>query len=198
VFLGLATYLHQVQEGIVSGARAQALMDSDKPARPIAEVTQAVRAMKLVTVEIDTKVKVERGESSWRGDVQASVEVPVRLSYGTDLSKMEMDAISYSPLLGTHGSYIIRIPHATRLSTEVYSEKEAPLVQTGWLRLRSRAGEYYLSQARKDVNDQARELVLLPEDAAKVEKTTKEQVGALLKTIVGEKAAVSVAFKDEP
>jgi hypothetical protein len=124
------------------------------------------------------------------------VEVPVRLSYGTDLSKMEMDAITYSPLLGEHGSYIVRIPHPARIATEVYSEKEAPLVQTGWLRLRSRAGEYYLSQARRDVNDQARELVLLPEDAAKVERATKDQVGALLRTIVGEKAAVSVAFKD--
>jgi hypothetical protein len=198
VFVGLAAYLHQVEDGLVSAARAQALMDSDKPARPLAEVTQAVRAMKLVTVEIDTKVKVERGDSSWRGDVQATLEVPVRLHYGTDLSKMEMDAIAFSPLLGEHGLYTIRIPHPTRLATEVFSEKEAPLVQTGWLRLRSRAGEYYLGQARKDVNDQARELVLLPEDTSKVERTTKEQVAALIRTVVGEKASVSVVFRDEP
>jgi hypothetical protein len=199
VFGGLAAYLHQLQEGIVSAAKAQALLDADKPARPLAEVTQAVRAMKLVTVEIDTKVTVERGDSSWRGNVQATVEVPVRLSYGTDLSKLEMDAITFSTLLGEgRGGYIVRISHPTRIATEVFSEKEAPLVSTGWLRLRSRAGEYYLSQARRDLSDQARELVLLPEDAARVEKTTKEQVGAMVRSIVGAKASVEVTFKDEP
>src|SRR4051794_34935673 len=95
VFLGLAGYLHQVQDGIVSAARAQALLDADKPSRPLAEITQAVRALKLVTVEIDTKVKIERGDSSWRGDVEATLEVPVRLSYGTDLSKMEVDSVAF-------------------------------------------------------------------------------------------------------
>jgi hypothetical protein len=198
VFVGLAAYLHAVQDGIISAARAQAMLDADRPARPLAEVTQAVRAMKLVTVEIDTKVKIERGDSSWRGDVQASIELPVRLSYGTDLSKMETDAVTFSELLGGRGGYIIRIPHATRIATEVFSEKEAPLVQTGWLRLRSRAGEYYLSQARRDASDQARELVLLPEDAARVEQCTKEQVAALVRSIVGQKADVQVVFKDEP
>src|SRR6266576_1728405 len=79
VFVGLAAYLRQVQQSVLEAARAQAEMDADKPPRPLAEVTQAVRAMKLITVEIDTKVKVERGDSSWRGDVQASVEAPVRL-----------------------------------------------------------------------------------------------------------------------
>ncbi len=199
VFGGLATYLHEMQEGIVSAAKAQSLLDADKPARPLAEVTQAVRAMKLVTVEIDTKVKVERGDSSWRGNVQASVEVPVRLSYGTDLSKLEMDAITFSSLLGEgRGGYVVRINRPTRIATEVFSEKDAPLVSTGWLRLRSRAGEYYLSQARRDLSDQARELVLLPEDAERVEKTTKEQMAAMIRSIVGAKASVEVIFKDEP
>jgi hypothetical protein len=72
------------------------------------------------------------------------------------------------------------------------------VVSTGWLRRRPRAGEYYLSQARRDLSDQARELVLLPDDAARVEKTTKEQVGAMVRSIVGAKASVEVTFKDEP
>jgi hypothetical protein len=197
VFVGLAIYLHQVQEGIVAAARAQALLDADKPARPLAEVTQAVKALKLVTVEIDTKVKIERGDSSWRGDVQASIEVPVRLSYGTDLSKMETDSVTFTELLGARGSYVIRIPRPTRIATEVFSEKEAPLVRTGWLRLRSRAGEYYLSQARKDATDQARELVLLPEDAVKVEQGTQEQVASLVRSIVGARPDVKVVFKED-
>jgi len=194
---GLAWYLHGVEESVLQSAKAQAELDSDKPPRPLAEVTQAVRSLKLVTVEIDTKVKVERGDSSWRGDVQASIESPVRLSYGTDLSRMQADGVTYSPLLG-HGAYVIKVPRPTRISTEVFNAKANELVNTGWLRLRSRAGEYYLSQARKDVPEEARELVLLPEDAAKVEQVTKEQVTSLIKTIVGDKPDVLVLFGDAP
>jgi hypothetical protein len=197
VALGLGAYLHQLETGLVSQARAQAMLDANNPPRPVADVTRAVRAMKLVTVEIDTKVKVERSNTSWRGDVSASIEVPVRLSYGTDLSKMDVDSIKWTELLGRKGSYIVRIPRPTRIATEVFSEREAPLVQTGWLRLRSRAGEYILSQARKDASDEARELVLLPEDAAKVEQVTKEQVGKLMKAVVGEDAEVEVVFSKE-
>jgi hypothetical protein len=193
VFAGLAAYLHQVQDSMLQAARAQTAMDADKPPRPLAEVTQAVRALKLITVEIDTKVKVERGDSSWRGDVQASIEAPVRLSYGTDLSKMDVDGVTYSPLLG-RGSYVVKVPRPTRIATEVFNAKENELVRIGWLRLRSRAGEYYLGQARRDLPDEARELVLLPEDTAKVERVTKEQVEALVKAIVGDRADVTVVF----
>jgi hypothetical protein len=79
----------------------------------------------------------------------------------------------------------------------VFSEREAPQVQAGWLRLRSMAGEYYLSQARKDASDEARELVLLPQDAAKVEEVTREQVGALVRSIVGKDAEVEVVYKKD-
>jgi len=198
VAVGLAAYLHRLQSSLVSAAKAQAALDSSRPPRPIAEVAEAVRSMKLVTVEIDTKVKVERSETSWRGNVFAAIEVPVRLSYGTDLSKMNVDSLAWSSLLGMgsgKGAYVVRIPRPTRIATEVFSEREAPQVQAGWLRLRSMAGEYYLSQARKDATDEARELVLLPQDAAKVEQVTREQVAALVKSIVGKDADVQVVYQ---
>src|SRR4051812_2070604 len=194
VMVALAAYLHQVQETILSQARAQAILDASKPTRPLAEVTQAVRSMKLITVEIDTKVKVERGDVSWRGDVVASVESPVRLSYGTDLSTMDVDAVTFSSLMGGHGSYIVKVPRPTRIATELFNQDDSAAVRTGWLRLRSRAGEYYLSQARKDLPGEARDLVLLPEDAAKVEAVTKQQVAAMVKSIVGQDADIVVVF----
>lgn len=199
VFGGLAWFMRDMERGVVAAALADARLNAN-PVRPIAEVTQAVRSMKLVTVEIDTKVKVERGDVSWRGDVLASIEVPVRISYGTDLSKIDVDAVTFSQLLGTplsSGGYVVNIPGPTRIATEVFNEADSALVQTGWLRLRSRAGEYYLGQARRSAADEARDLVLLPEDAERVDRVTKEQVRALVQSIVGDKAEVVVVVADD-
>jgi hypothetical protein len=196
VALGLGAYLHSLQTSLISSARAQAMLDASRPPRAVAEVAQAVRAMKLVTVEIDTKVKVERSDVSWRGDVAVAVEAPVRLSYGTDLSRMSVDGVKFAGLLGGRASYVVRVPRPTRIATEVFHETTDPLVQLGWLRMRSRAGEYYLSQARKDLPEEARDLVLLPQDAAKVEQVTREQVARLVQAIVGDEASVRVEFEE--
>jgi hypothetical protein len=186
-----ALFLRETEASIL----AESSVNAQRPTRPIADVTQAVRAMKLVTVEIDTKVKVERGETSWRGDVAATVEVPVRISYGTDLSGLDASRVGFSEL---GQAYVVRIPKPTRVATEVFSEKEALLVKVGWLRLRSRAGEYYLGLARRDSSSVAREVELLPHDAEKVERITLEQVRDLVSKIVGKDAAVIVRFESTP
>jgi len=170
--------------------------------RPVAEVASALRSLRLVTVEIDTSVSVEKSDFSWRGDVSAKVTVPVRLSFGTDLSAMSVTSIAHSALLGAGplggpaGGYIVRVPRPTRIATEVFSEKEKAEVQAGGLRLRSRAGEYYLGLARRDAGPAARELVLLPQDAARVEQVTREQVEALVRTITGDATPVQVVFEE--
>lgn len=194
LFAGLAIVMRQAQRTAVAAAEQA---DPVRPPRPVTEVASAVRAMKLVSVEIDTRVKVERGDESWRGDVMASVVVPVRLYYGTDLSKLSGDAVAFSPLIGA-GSYVVRIPPPTRIATEVFSEREQVEVSTGWLRLRSRAGEYYLGLARRDASDQARDLALLPADEERVERETKERVGQLVRSIVGERAKVEVVIAGGP
>jgi len=173
-----------------------ALRLDEQAQRPVAEVATALAAMKLISVEIDTSVTVERGDASWRGDVSAKVTVPVRLAYGTDLSKMTARSVAFSGLLPGGGAYVVRVPRPVRLATEVYSEREKAEVQAGGLRLRSRAGEYYLGLARRDAAPTARELVLLPEDAARVERVTREQVEKLVRTIAGPEAKVSVLLED--
>lgn len=187
---GLALFLRAEQERVTAEA---ASVNVNLAVRPIADVTRAVRSLKLVTVEIDTKVKVERGDTSWRGDVAASVEVPVRLSFGTDLSGLDVTRLAFSEVEDT---YAVRVPRPRRIATEVFGEKEALLVRVGWLRLRSRAGEYYLGLARRDAGSAARELELLPEDAAKVERLTSEQVAGLIRKVVGDRARVVVTFDD--
>lgn len=170
--------------------------------RPVAEVASALRTLRLIAVEIDTSVTVEKSDFSWRGDVSAKVTVPVRISFGTDLSSMSVTSISHSSLLGTgprggpSAGYVVRVPRPTRIATEVFSEQEKAEVEAGGLRLRSRAGEYYLGLARRDAGPAARELVLLPADAAKVEDVTREQVEKLVRTITGEATPVRVIFEE--
>lgn len=194
VFGGLAAFM-RAQQALVVPARV------DNPApRPIAAVTSALRSMKLVTVELDTTVSVERGDTSWRGDVSAKLTVPVRLSYGTDLSKMTAESIGFSSLapgqLGSLGYYVVRVPRPSRIATQTFSEQEQAEVHAGGMRLRTRAGEYYLGLARRDASPAARDLGLDPEDAIKVEETTREQVEQLVRTIVGKDAGVRVVFED--
>lgn len=191
VFGLLAGWMRGQQREAVESAQAAARLSALEPSKPIAQVTAAVAAMKLVTVEIDTKVRVQRGEASWRGDVVATVEYPVRLSYGVDLSKLSVADGAFSPL---SGMYIIRVPRPMRIATEIQSERMLPEVKTGWLRLRSMAGEYYVSQARKDAPRVAADLELLPQDALEVERRSIEQVEKLVKAIVGEGARVHVRF----
>jgi hypothetical protein len=163
--------------------------------RPLAEVATALRAMKLVTVEIDTSVTVERRDASWRGDVAARVTVPVRLSYGTDLSAITAEGVAFSPV---GGAYVVRVPPPQRIATEVFGEKEKIEVEAGGLRLRSRAGEYYLGLARQGTSEAARELVLLEDDARRVREVTRQQVERLIRSIVGDRALVRVLFSEGP
>jgi hypothetical protein len=194
--------LASFQKSLESGALHRANIDERAGAGPesrIVEVTQAVKERKLVTVSIDTRVKVEAKDSSWRGDVAAVVEVPVKLLYGTDLSRLDGGStgsggtIAFNPLTG---AYIVRVPMPERIATEVYSTEEKAEVSTGWMRLRSRAGEYYRGMARKQVADQAREMRLSNDDAAKVREATRERVEALVKRLVGEEKEVVVRVEE--
>lgn len=194
VFVGLALWVRSSEK--LALQRASASFVSEPVTRPPAEVTSALRAMKLVTVEIDTLVRVERGDTSWRGDVLASVEVPVRLHFGVDLSTLRADSVAKSPVPGV--GYTVRIPRPTRLSAEIFTDREKHHVEAGWMRLRSQAGEYHLSQARKDAPMEARRLTLLPGDAARVEQVTREQVERLVRSVVGESVPVRIIFEDGP
>ena len=176
----LAWYLRDLEHRVIAQAWVNE-STGDSP-RPIAEVASAVRQLKLVTVEINTSVEVESSDTSWRGDASAKVKVPVKLFYGTDLSQMKIDAISLSPLTG---AYIVRVPKPHRISTEVFGGDEQADVNVGWARMRSRAGEFHLGQARKSVSDQARKMVLSQEDAKKVAEATREQVSKLIASVVG-------------
>ncbi len=190
LFVALAGYMRWTQQGVISAMKATDV-DALAPARPVADVSRAVRAMKLVTVELDSVVSVSTKDESWLGDVLAEITVPVTLYYGTDLSRARVDVVSAGPL-GTR--YDIRIPEPRRIATEIYGEREKADVTAGWLRFKSIAGERYLGLARKMVSDQARRMVLRPDDAQLVRDQTKERIHELVQAVVGERVTINVEF----
>lgn len=194
LFVALAVVLREGQVRAVEAVRQNQELQGATPPKDVGEVSRALASMKLVTVEVETKVKVRRGEESWRGDVLAEVEAPVKLLFGTDLSRMKVSGAAWSPVTG---AYVVRVPRPERIGTEVYGEMEKTDVQTGWARMRSRAGEYYLGQARRDVSKAAREMTLRAEDARRVEDSTRERVAAMVRSIVGERIDVVVVLEDD-
>jgi hypothetical protein len=192
VFVALAVSMRAMERRVVAHARVdESLTDAGK-ARPLAEVARKIAEMKLVTVEVDSKVTAETSHESWRGDVGAKVEAPVKLLYGADLSKLRLGGLTASPV----GGLLVRIPTPERIATEVCGDSESIGVNLGWMRLRSRAGEYYVGLARHDLYQRARELTLSEEDAVFVRKTTREQTEQLVKKIVGERTPVTVVYED--
>lgn len=181
------------QRSMEAAVRKRVLVNdsSTEPPRPLADVATAVKAMKLVTVEIETEVTATMEDESWRGDISAKVTAPARLSYGTDLSQLDVQSVGFSPVTR---SYVLRIPRPTRIATEVWSDRERLEVSTGWLRLRSRAGEFYLGLARKNLAERARAMELREEDAEKVARVTLEQVETLAKKFIGDDAKVIVEY----
>jgi hypothetical protein len=191
LFCGLAIYLKHQERVAASGTGLTDLTAEGKP-RPLAEVAQALRQAKLVTVEIQTRVNSGAQHESWRGDVSANVDAPVRLLYGVDLSRMTTARLGFSPAAR---AYIVRIPPPERIATEVCTE-EGLKVDVGWMRLRTRSGEYYLGLARRDLYERAREMTLSPEDARIVRERTLEQVTGILRKLVGDSARVQVAYDE--
>lgn len=195
-FVALSLYLRNAQR-IAIGSSTQSLDSSISPPIPSEDVAAALVAMKLITVEIDTSVTVQRGDRNWRGSIQATVNVPVRLRYGTDLSRLTSKQIVFSPIAEDRsGLLVIEIPKPTLLGTEIFAENEHVEVDAAGLRFRSMSGEYYLGLARRDVAEAARALKLTAADAEKVEAMTRQQMNALVSRIAGDTVHVIVRFAE--
>lgn len=192
LFLALAGLMRWMQAEGVRGvlSRGGAAGGGEPP--PVAQVQRAVEAMQLVTIRLDTAVSVSAKDVSWRGDVVASVRVPVSLFYGVDLARARVDEYD----VGVSRGMLVRVPAPVRLATELYQMTEEAEVQTGWLRWRSLSGEAMLGLARKSVGDEARRMVLTPEDQQRVLDESRERIERLVKVFVGPRAAVRVEFDE--
>lgn len=208
VFLGVRASLREGERAVrEQSARVTEPARIPGPA-PIGEIARSLRAMKLVTVEIQTQVESVRVDGSWRGDVAASVVAPARLLYGCDLSGIAgpvskdgaENARGRAVLLPNMltGGYTLRVPRPMRIATEVEGDRESAKVDVGWGRFRDVAGEYQLGLARAGLYPMARSLRLSDQQAAEVEQTTREQLVALVRGLsgLGSAARVQVEFFD--
>jgi hypothetical protein len=172
-------------------AESREMARAGKPI-PIPEIARSLRAMKLVTVEVETAVTSRRVDESWRGNVAASVVAPVRLLYGCDLSGIgdeqegkagRASAWLRPDVLG--GGYTLRVPRPARIATEVEGEQGKSDVRVGWARFRDLAGEYQLGLARSGLYQQAR--LLRPTEAQRelIEQTTRDQLTRLVRAFAG-------------
>lgn len=159
-----------------------------------AHVLGSIRKLKLVTVELATHANSSSAEESWRGDVRATVDAPVKLHYGTDLSRLKAESLRVGPL---GNSWVITVPAPERVATEVFGEREQTDVRVGWMRSRAVAGEKHLGMARRDLYEAARRLAISQEQMERVRGQTREQVAQLMRSIVGPFAVVRVRFEDE-
>lgn len=164
------------------------------------EVRQRLQAMQLVTIVIDTKVTSSKVDESWRGDVRASVTTPVRLLFGTDLKDAAVSSLDLGPLVR---GYSVTLPVPRRLGTELATSQEEKDVSVGWLRFRTRAGEYVLGEARRGLSDAADRLELSREEQREVREQTRLRVQELVRLIAGsggqsdDRLRIRVTFNDE-
>ncbi len=195
IFAGLAVMLHTQQEEVLSTTQLESHLDEEGQLRPLAEVVETTRALKLVTVIVNSRVRTKVKDERWRGSASAVVEAPVRYVYGVDLSGLDPDAIRMGKVLGM---YEITIPRPTRIAAEVDgSHPVEELVEVTGTRLKTVSGEYYLGLARKEIFDKARKSDLPEETMNEIYTTTREQVETLVRRFVGPTAQVRVKFKDQ-
>ena len=194
LFGGLAYLLHTQQQQLLSTTRIDSQLDEEGRLRPLADVIETTRALKLVTVIVNSRVRTKVRDERWRGSASAIVEAPVRYVYGVDLSGLEHDAIRAGKIMGL---YEITIPRPARIATELDgSHPVEEVVEVTGTRMKSVAGEYYLGLARKEIYESARKSELPPEKMDEIYAMTREQVETLLRRFVGPSAEVRVTYKD--
>lgn len=194
LFVALAGYLRLVEHGTLPALGGATDAGAAGSALPPITVDRLVQTSKLVTVELDAAVTAQATDESWRGNVDAKVTIPVRYSYGVDLSALEPGDIAYTKLLN---AYRVRVPAPRRLGIEIRPDAElGATVELGWARFRSRAGEHYLGVARRGLYTAAAKHRLDPQQREFVERATRQQLEALIHAIAGPDVGVTVSFAE--
>ena len=186
-----AVGLRMQQERVINSAMRES---GSQAVAMQANVVRHLRTCELVTSRIETTVRAQNNDDNWFGSVVATVEVPARLSYGVDLSKLESSRVVFSPIGGV---YSLRVPAPKRIATEVFTGQEKTGVELAGLRFRSMAGEEHLGVARARLHEQALKMRITGADLERVRESARAEIEGLVKRIVGESASVRVAFDDE-
>ncbi len=169
-----------------------------------AAVAAAARTMKLITVQVATKVRVEKNvDSILFGEGKTAVETPVVVNFGTDLSKLESKGVEVLGA-GEGARVLVRVPRPTCVGVSVIGDATTTSVEKSWRRLGWWSGDSQMKDAKLEAFNEANRLRMQPieksltqDDRKKVESMTREQMATLIKVIVGEGIDVEVRFEGE-
>jgi hypothetical protein len=192
VFIGLGLMTWAQQQRRLQAEPIEPPLDQQGRLRPLADVREAVRAMELVTMRIHGTVTKTVRDQRWRGTAEATIEAPVTYLYGVDLSRLGEQDVCFEPFSRT---WLIRIPEPKRLAVEVNPAAGEDHVRVTGTRFRSRAGEYMLSLARRDLFEEACRGTLPEEDLREIRDESRRRVEELAETVCGDAARVAVAFR---
>jgi hypothetical protein len=200
VLLALAISAYESRWAALEAQRAEdaaaAAAARSKGLPQIAEIQRAFEVMQLITMVLETKVTSTSADESWRGDVKATVQSRARLLYGVDLAaaKLEHDTV------GVLDRLTIRIAPPRKLASELVGTpaagEDVPEVELGWLRFRTRAGEYHVGEARRLLPQAVALMKLSTKDAEMVREQTAERVRELTRMFVGPEVLVRVEFEE--
>ncbi len=192
VFAGLGLMMWAQQQQRLNESPIEAPLDEQGRLRPLANVREAVRAMELVTMRVHGTVTKTVRDKRWRGTAEATIEAPVTYLYGVDLSKLAEQDVCFEPFSRT---WMIRIPEPKRLAVVVNPAAGEDHVRVTGTRLRSRAGEYMLSLARRDLYQEACRTTLPADELAEIRDESRRRVEELAETMCGDDVRVAVAFR---
>jgi len=183
--------------GYLATRPASAPIAATSPAKapPTAQLIAATRELKLITMTIDSRVRVNKTDERWRGTASATIEAPVKYFFGVDLSRIDDHAFSWNPLTQTQ---TLILPPPTLIAVEI--DAGHPITEridvTG-TRFKSLSGAEQLNFAQKSLYETARKQQLAKNDLDKIRLATREQIEHSLAPILGSSGNLRVKFSDE-
>jgi hypothetical protein len=171
-------------------------LDENEKIRPLTEVIELTRQLKLITVKINARVPATvTDRRRVIGEASASIEVPVTYQYGVDLSNLPEHALSFQHL-SQH--YVLTVPQPTMLSCEVDNSKatKEQLEVSTW-RFK-RLNQDLLIAAHKKAEKEARRQMLSPEKLEEIRRLTREQLERLVKAFLVDDKPLEVRFEETP
>lgn len=191
VFGALALNLRARQRAAIESTELALQLDELGAVRPVAEVAEAARALKLVTVTLDAPVRAARESRCWRGVTRAEVEAPAHYLFGVDLSQLPDGAIQVGPL----GAIRLTAPPPELIAVEVQSDAAREDVSVSGLRFKSLSGQTQLRAAQKSLPEEARRQAFTSESIAQVREISRQQIERLLGRLLSA-GAVHVRFEE--
>ena len=191
----LAVILTGQRKAVAPGEAWATDIDEHGKIRPLAEVARVTREAKIITMSVHATVRATMRDDRWRGNASATVEAPVKYSFGVDLKNVDNGAFRYDYLTR---NYVVTLPPPTRLAVEVdgaHPIKE--VIDVTGTRFKSLAGREQLVKAQRAIYDEAQRAALPPDQRQQVREASREQVGKIVKAVVGKEYGVKVKFNDE-